>query len=557
MRAVGMGAAMGVQGRAMTDKILRYMEEYHMLPENGNVVAGVSGGADSVCLLLVLLRLRESLGLNLHVVHVNHGLRQEAGEDARFVEALCKERGVSFSLVEEDVEGFARRERLSCEEAGRTVRYRAFAQALDELDRGNAVSPAGLDRENAVRLSGEDRGSAAGPGGDAQEDAFGRGCIAVAHNSDDRAETLLFHLLRGTGLSGMGSIRPVRENADGSRIIRPLLCCTRQEIEAFLKTEGVSFRTDATNAETVYTRNKIRNRLLPYAEREICVGAKGHLAREAALLSDTADFVEKMTKEALQRCAGKGDKEGAVCMDIEAFLGEEPFLQDQMLWQAVRRLGAQKDLTAAHVAELKKLFSPGCQSGRRVVLPLLRLCARREFGCVILEGISEKTAGNAGRQAAVTVVAPGKKEVPSCVWVPGLGRVEARILPGPGADNAASDKEISSFFKNIPEKKYTKWLNYDNIIESAVFRTRLGGDYLTINDAMGKKSLKRYLIEERIPAAMRDTLMLLADGQHIIWVPGHRISAAYKVTGQTKAVLFLRCAEKEPETYSGGGVLNG
>lgn len=562
----------------MTDKVLKYMEEYHMLPENGNMVVGVSGGADSVCLLLVLLRLRKRFGLRLRAVHVNHGLRREAGEDARFVESLCERWQVPFLLVEEDVKEIAGREHISDEEAGRLVRYRAFERALAEAD-GNGPAE--------------------------------RGCIAVAHNSDDRAETLLFHLLRGTGLSGMGSIRPVRENQDGSRVIRPLLCCSRREIEDFLEKEGVAFRTDATNTENVYTRNKIRNRLLPFAEQEICTGAKAHLAREAALLADTADFVERRTEDALCRCSGGGDireeaARGRLCVDADAFCRTEPFLQDQMIWFAVRRLGKARDMTAAHVAELKKLFLPACVSGRQIVLPLLRLCARREFGTVILERMPEHMATDAGQlwkgrkeecgklrniaAERARETGPGGKRMHVFVvrgrmedrelekerngaahdiLVPGLGRVEAKLMPGPGAFGAVrpergNDSErvtedcpgnmnktdFTLFFENIPEKKYTKWLNYDNIIESAVFRTRCSGDYLTINDALDRKSLKRYMIEERIPAAGRDTIMLLADGQHIIWVPGHRISAAYKVTERTKTVLFLRCTGTEPADFT-------
>lgn len=506
---------------AMTDKILRYMEEYHMMPENGNLVAGVSGGADSVCLLCALVKLRDEkrMPLRLTAVHVNHGLRREAAEDADFVEKLCGRWRVSFVLVEEDVEELARREKLSCEEAGRKVRYRAFAQELARLDQKSG----------------------------------GHGCIAVAHNSDDRAETLLFHLFRGSGLSGMGSIRPVRRNDDGSRIIRPLLSSSRQEIEAFLRKEGLSWREDSTNAEDIYTRNKIRNRILPYAEEEICPQAKAHLAREAALLADTADFVEARTREAAGRCRAECGGEGEQSFKAVAFWAEEPFLQNQMLKNALSELGCQKDLTAAHVAEIRKLFSPSCQSGRKVVLPVVHICARRQFDRVILKRLGPEEPADAstmkkcGEREVLAKACKGperagegnREPVPLMLgsfFVPGLGTVRARLLEGPAVSG-----DFDAFFKNIPEKKYTKWLDYDRILESATFRTRRAGDYLTINDALCRKSLKRYMIEERIPAGERDALMLFADGAHVIWVPGHRISAAYKVTADTATVLELCC----------------
>lgn len=577
----------------MTDKILKYMEEYHMLPENGNIVAGVSGGADSVCLLYALVKLRDGSrpGLKLTAVHVNHKLREEAGEDAAFVEELCGRWNVPFLLVEEDVEALAERLHLSCEEAGRTVRYRAFEQALAQMDGGRTTgggSHRTADGGSHRTVGGgshrtADGGSHREVGGDAEracessarEAADGgsagkRGCIAVAHNRDDRAETLLFHMFRGTGLAGMGSIRPVRENDDGSRIIRPLLFMSRQEIEGFLQKEGIAWRTDHTNAQELYTRNKIRNRILPYAEEQICAQAGEHLAREAALLAETADFVEEMTRKALGRCAVA--EEGELRFAVDAFLREVPFLQNQMLHSAIGQTGCQRDLTAAHVAEVKKLFAASCTSGRKVLFPVLQVCARRQFDQVILKRIPEEGGPDFERTRNREAAERGQEEnlripaVPGTFSVPGLGKVRVRLLAGPakcaaadgsgavrgGPDvqtpqKAAENIDFTAFLKNIPEKKYTKWLDYDKILESAVFRTRCAGDYLTIDDALHKKSLKRYMIEEKIPAHEREKLMLLADGAHVIWVPGHRISAAYKVTDRTGTILELCCDPAAPD----------
>ena len=180
------------------------------------IVAGVSGGADSVCMLHLLVRLQREIPFRLAVVHVNHGLRAEAGEDAVFVEKLCGDLRIPFYLREVDMAGYAAAHRLSGEEAGRLLRYRAFQEVLEEIKSGD------------------------------------RGRIAVAHNADDRAETMLFHMFRGSGLKGLSSIRPVRES-----IIRPLLCVSREQIEAYLREERLDWREDATNGEDVYARNKI------------------------------------------------------------------------------------------------------------------------------------------------------------------------------------------------------------------------------------------------------------------------------------------------------------
>ena len=158
--------------KSVEEKVSAYCSRYQMFQEGDSVVLGVSGGADSVCLLFVLLSLQKKWNLKLHVVHVNHGIRPDAREDAEYVRQLCETHNIPFLLVEENIPVLAKQWGVSEEEAGRKVRYEAFAKVLSQKKQGK---------------------------------------IAVAHNSNDRAETMLFHLFRGTGLTGLGGIRPVRE----------------------------------------------------------------------------------------------------------------------------------------------------------------------------------------------------------------------------------------------------------------------------------------------------------------------------------------------------------
>ena len=204
------------------EKVFSYIREHHMLKPGDRVVAGISGGADSVCLLFVLLEWAKVCPLELAVVHVNHGIRKEAGEDAAYVKSLCEAHCLPFYLLEKDVRERAEQEKCSEEEAGRKTRYEAFEAVAKEI---------------------------------------GADYIAVAHNSNDRSETMLFHLFRGSGIKGLGSIQPVRDN-----IIRPILCLERKEIEAYLEDRGITYCQDATNATDDYTRNRIRHHILPYAE---------------------------------------------------------------------------------------------------------------------------------------------------------------------------------------------------------------------------------------------------------------------------------------------------
>ena len=549
----------------LTEKILFYMKRYHMIPENKNIVVGLSGGADSVCLLYVLAALRKKLGLQLCAVHVHHGLRgAEADADEAYVRDICQAWDVPLKAMRIDAAALAKQWGIGCEEAGRRARYEIFEECLQEM------------------------------GGC-------RGAIAVAHHRDDCAETLLFHMFRGTGLDGMAGIRPVRKTERESMIIRPLLETGKTEIESFLQEKGISWRIDSTNTGEDYTRNRIRNRVLPYAEKEICSGAGAHLAKEAQLLAETADFVRSCTRQALERCRveaddlkanacgievvehvgrrertaehRKNDKRAVIYLNIELLQQEDMFLQKQCVRECLLEIGTGRDLTAAHIEAVRHLVGTDCQSGRKLRIPACQLEVERQFGLLVFRRLerqqdaSPEQQFDRGRQVGLQTPELPLPEHSSELHVPGMGVVSVRYLQwdeltagekkaaaggkntAAGEKNTAAGEESSAaagaFLKNIPQKKYTKWLDYDKIIQSVVFRTRRSGDYLTIDDNFSKKSLKKYMIEEKIPANERNSMLVLADGNHIIWVPGGRISTYYRVTEQTKVILEVTCMEKQ------------
>ncbi len=466
---------------------MRFMEEYHMLPEGGTVVAGVSGGADSVCLLFILLKIREQIPFDLVAVHVNHKIREEAGEDAAYVEGLCRKWGCPYRYVEEDVAHYAREEHLSEEEAGRLVRYRAFQQALEET------------------------------GG-------GKGRIAVAHNQNDTAETLLFHLLRGSGLRGLSGIRPVRE-----QVIRPLLCVSREEIEAFLAENGIGYCIDRTNSEDTYTRNRIRHHILSYARREICSRAVSHIYDASVMIGEADAFIRSCAGAALSRCALLSPQE--IVFDIAAYKQEDPFIRRQLLLLAVERITAgRKDISLVHIRLLAELFER--RTNGQLDLPG-GLCACREYEKVRL---SYAAAGNMTQISEIAI--PG-----TTLWGEDVC-LSCTLLP--------CEKSI-----NIPEKTYTKWIDYDKIVKSLVLRTRRAGDYLMTRSDGGRKSLKSYLIDEKIPRAMRDKMPLVADGSHIVWVPGLRISGHYKIDGRTRTILQMKMTGGSTNGREDQGSVNG
>lgn len=215
-----------VKAGRFRQKVLSFMKKNHMTDRGDSVLAAVSGGADSVCLLLLLHEMAAELGIKVFAFHMNHGIRgAEADRDERFVMELCERLNIPLTVAHEKVEEYAAERGLSGEEAGRILRYHHLGETAEKYQCAK---------------------------------------IAVAHHEDDDAETVLLNLFRGSGLAGLSGIRPVREN-----IIRPLLCVSRKEIEEYLNEQELSWCEDSTNKENDYTRNKIRNELLPWVTENI------------------------------------------------------------------------------------------------------------------------------------------------------------------------------------------------------------------------------------------------------------------------------------------------
>lgn len=453
------------------EKVFRLIGEYRMLEDTDLLVAGVSGGADSVCLLALL---REYLaahpGPELLAVHVEHGIRgEESLADAAFVEELCREWNVPLQIVHRDVPALAAARHLTLEEAGRQARYEAFRAA-----------------------------------------AGGAGRIAVAHHAGDQAETVLMNLARGSSLAGLSGMRPLR-----GQLLRPLLYVTRQEIEAYLTARRIPWRTDATNASLLYARNRVRHQVIP-ALAGINEGAVRHIGEAAGRLARIQDYLEAEGRAWLAQYAGAGG--GRVAFPAAAFRAAAPVLQDFILQAALAGAGApKKDLTSAHIESLRALA--GRQSGRRLENLPGDLRAYIEGDRMVIEYAAAEKEPAEDSEQPVTLPIPGT--------VSFLGfRVTASLEP---AKN-----------ERIPEKKYTKWFDYDTITDTIQLRTRRSGDYLTIAPGCRKKKLKQYFIDEKIPAGERSRRLLFACGPHILWVAEGRISEAFKVTDRTENLLKIQ-----------------
>ena len=468
----------------MLERVRAYVKEHQMIHPGEQIVAGVSGGPDSVCLLFLLKELCGEQGAHLQAVHVHHGLRgEEADGDEAFVRELCAREEIPLRVFGFDVRERAARERLSVEEAGRLCRYEAF-------------------RETAAELGG--------------------GRIAVAHHADDQAETVLFHLFRGSGIRGLSGMEPV--NGD---IIRPLLEIRREEILEWLESRGIPWRTDSTNASSAYIRNRIRRELLPYGREQINDQAERHISETARELSQIDHYLERKTGEAFRLCVR--EEESACFVFEQGFRGLDPVIRQRLLRLCMEKLGGLKDVERVHIRILSELMEK--QTGSRADLPGGR-SARKDYRGLWISAAKESADPFRKAPEDSGAAAGQAEEALPCPCPPGTVRA--------GGKTWHFSLEEAQKDQIIPQKTYTKWFDYDKIKQCLVIRRRRPGDYLEINREHGRKKLKAYLVDEKVPSFLRERLWMLADGSHIVWIPGYRISEGYKVTEDTKRILKVQ-----------------
>ena len=467
------------------NKIIEYMKAYSMLDfesiesKASGVVLGVSGGADSVALLSFFVRLRNSVApkLLLKVVHVNHMIRgEEADSDQEFVEELCKRLNVPYKVYREDIPAMAKKLDMTEEEAGRNYRYKAFIECALELE---------MEYKCKCR-------------------------IAVAHNKDDLAETVLYNLIRGSSLLGLAGIKPVRD-----MIIRPLLDTSRAELEEYLKELGQDYVTDSTNLETEYTRNKIRHLVMPELKK-MNSAAVQHIvdvARDALELGNDIgdrllcahDKEEREPSGVYEYPDGrKQDIYEREEISIAQLRNETHLAAGEMILGAIESVcGRRKDITREHLREVYELSEK--ESGKSVDLPY-GMIAERVYDRIVIRMrtvLNEKGASD---------------------------EVEGRIV--------ISHIPYSETLE-ISKKEYTKMIDCGKIKSTLVLRKPLPDDYIVISKDGGKKKLSRYFTAEKIERELRQAVPVVADGSEIVWVVGMRLSERYKIDSETQTVAVI------------------
>lgn len=318
------------------DKVRKFMEKHHMIGQGDFIAVGVSGGADSVCLLLLLCELRQVYGLELKAVHINHCIRKEAFKDQEFVENLCRKLKVPFITFTEDVKGKAKQESVSLEEAGRMIRYRCFRKVLEQ---------------------------------------HGGGKIAVAHHQNDQAETILYRMSRGTGIQGMKGMEAVCGD-----VIRPLLCLKKTEILSYLKEKGQSWMEDASNEDNTFARNKIRNQVIPVLT-EVNSRAVEHIFSLSEEIEEWSRYLEQQMSRTWKACVKR--EETGYLIDLERFLQEPDLVRSLLAKQAIEQAaGRKKDIEKIHIQSFCDLAFK--ETGKSIDLPY-GLTGRKTYGGLLVE----------------------------------------------------------------------------------------------------------------------------------------------------------------------------
>lgn len=298
----------------MKDRVLKTIKKNRLIVNGDKIVLGVSGGPDSISMLNILRELKEegTLQFSMVVAHINHMIREEAIEDEKYVEDYCKKNGIECYVKRINVIEYAQNNKIGTEEAGRKARYDFF----DEI----------AQKTNANK-------------------------IAIAHNKNDKIETIIMHILRGSGLSGLKGIEPIRNN----RYIRPLIDCERQEIEDYCEKEKLNPRIDKTNFENNYTRNKIRNIVIPYIKEEFNPNIIETINRLSEVITAEENYMDKIVKEIYGKILIE-TKETEISLSLKEFNKQEEVIKNRLILYTTRKLmGSSQGIEKIHLKDIIKL----------------------------------------------------------------------------------------------------------------------------------------------------------------------------------------------------------
>ena len=486
----------------LEQRVLHFIQEQHLLSRQQKLVVAVSGGPDSVCMLHILVKLREELDVKLHVAHLDHRLRgAESEADARYVADLAGRLDIPATIEQRDVKAYQARQRLSLEEAAREVRYTFLAQVADSI---------GADR------------------------------VAVGHTVDDHIETILMHLVRGTGTRGLRGLQPSTSQwqspGNSLTIIRPLLQISRQETAGYCHQHRFMPRIDTSNLSLSPLRNRIRQQLLPLL-RSYNPRVAEALLRTARIATDDLAFLDKEVAGLWGKIAQT--RENTITFDKERFLELPPALKRHLLRSSMEKLlGNLKDIETRHIEEIMATLNK--PAGKRISLPE-GLTLSIEYDKFLLGPDPAALSPFPVLEAEFALKIAGKTQLPGwCVEAKIIDRKresrrdEAPLINLPPPFPGEEDKE-GGLLNNL----LSAYFDFNKVGNKLTVRTRQPGDRFQPLGMSQPKKLNEFMIDSKIPHAWRARIPIVCSPEHILWVVGWRIDERAKVTQDTKQVLRL------------------
>ena len=457
------------------EKTLSTIKKYNLIEKGDKIVLGLSGGPDSVCLLHILNRLKEVLDIEVYAAHLNHQIRGiEAQKDALYVSQLCESLGITFFVKSINVPQYCKENKLSLEEGARKLRYEMFFEIKDKL--------------NANK-------------------------IAIAHNMNDQAETVLMRMMRGTGLQGLKGIDYIRDGI----IIRPILEIERSEIEAYCEKYELNPRIDATNLESIYTRNKVRLELIPYMKENFNSNITESIVRMSNSLRNDNDFIEEEAFKKFKEVAFINGYNLEIKLD--KYINLHKSLKTRIIRHGIKYvLGDTNFIDQKHIEEIIDLEGQN-KIDKKIVLPRGLFVYRQKNKLIFTtkEIIFE--------------------EIEFSYKVPKNGLVKINEA------NIIIETETMSIkrYKSLKKDKSSKWFDCNKIEGGIIVRSKKPGDKIKLS--VGSKKLKELFIDLKIPKEERDKIPVVQDNNGILCVGNFRNSEAYKIDENTKEVLKI-CFKK-------------
>ena len=463
---------------SLEQRVLNFIKEHRLVASRKVLLVAVSGGQDSVCLLHILKKLQSTLGIRLHVAHLDHQLRgAESASDARYVARLAKQLGIPVTIGKRDVRAYQKERGVSLEEAAREVRYNFLAEVAASI---------GADR------------------------------VAVGHTLDDHVETILLHLVRGTGTRGLRGLQPVtrwQSSEKGLKVVRPLLEVRRDETAEYCATHQLQPCLDATNLSLTPLRNKVRLELFPLLKSYNPQVIEA-LLRTARIAGDDIAYLEKEANRLWKRVASK--QGNVIILNKKALLDLSPSMQRYLLRLAIEKaVGNLKDIEARHIEELMQALNK--PAGKRISLP---------YGLVFALDYNRYLLGKDPSALSPFPVLDGEHliKIPGKTVIPGWC-IQANIIE--------PDESINT-------DNFTAYFDYDGISKPLIIRSRKRGDVFQPLGMEETKKVGEFMIDARIPRDWRARLPIICDREKVLWVVGYRIDERAKITGDTKLVLSLK-----------------